>query len=144
MFHRNEKRKEELKLTETAKRLPYSDHIIVIDEKGHISEQGSFDKLASTGGYVSSFHLGLPDWKFTPDERSYHVPSVDDKEKVIQTDDDLEAEANRATGDFTIYKYYFDSVGWVGIIIFLVSISGFVFCISFPSKFPILRRWRLC
>lgn len=84
---------------------------------------------------MSSFHLGQPDWNFTPDERSYHVPSIDDKEKVIQTDDDLEAEANRATGDFAIYRYYFDSVGWVGISIFLVCISGFVFCISFPSKF---------
>lgn len=108
----------------------------MIDENGTISEQGHFDTLAATGGYVSSFHLGQPDWSFTPDERSYHVPSVDDKEKVIQTDDDLEAEANRATGDFAIYRYYFDSVGWVGISIFLVCISGFVFCISFPSKFP--------
>lgn len=108
----------------------------MIDEKGNISEQGHFDTLAATGGYVSSFHLGQPDWSFTPDERSYRVPSVEDKEKVIQTDDDLEAEANRATGDFAIYRYYFDSVGWVGIIIFLVCISGFVFCISFPSKFP--------
>lgn len=126
--------KEELPLTDIVKRLPYSDYVFVIDEKGTISEQGHFDTLAATGGYVSSFHLGEPDWNFTPDERSYHVPSVDHKEKIIQTNDDLEAEANRATGDFTIYRYYFDSVGWFGIIVFLVCISGFVFCISFPSK----------
>ncbi|EEA22217.1 hypothetical protein TMatcc_008346 [Talaromyces marneffei ATCC 18224] len=122
-----------LMTSSSVKRLPYSDYIFVVDENGTISEQGHFDTLAATGAYVSSFHLGQPDWNFTPDERSYHVPSINENEKVIQTDDDLEAEANRATGDFAIYRYYFDSVGWVGIVIFLVCISGFVFCISFPS-----------
>jgi ATP-binding cassette, subfamily C (CFTR/MRP), member 1 len=106
----------------------------VLNENGTISEQGQFDVLAATGGYVSTFNLGQPDWDFTPDEKSYHIPNVTEKEKVIQTDDDLEAEANRGTGDFTIYRYYFDSVGWFGIVVFLVCISGFVFCISFPSK----------
>lgn len=100
-----------------------------------MSEQGHFQSLAACGGYVSSFNLGPPDWNFTPDERNYCVPVVHDKgKKVIQTDNDLEAEANRATGDFTVYGYYFASVGWKGIIVFLVCISGFVF-LHFVSKY---------
>lgn len=107
-----------------------------------MSEQGHFDELAASGGYVSSFDLGQPDWNYIPDQTSYHVPTVIEQKKVIQTDDDLEAEANRATGDFTIYQYYFASVGWLGILVFLTCISGFVFCISFPSKFAPVYSWR--
>ncbi|KAH8701117.1 putative ABC multidrug transporter [Talaromyces proteolyticus] len=124
-------------VSSSAKRLPYADHIIAMDEKGAIMEQGQFDVLAATGGYVSSFNLPQADWNYTPDDRTYRrsgaLLATPNNDKVIQTDDDLEAEANRATGDFTIYRYYFSSVGWMGIIVFVICISGFVFCISFPS-----------
>lgn len=123
----------------SAKRLPYSDQIFVMNEKGTIDEHGQFDAMASSGGYVSSFNLPHPDWNHIPDDRVYQksglsVSSPTD-ERAIQTDDDLEAEANRATGDFTIYRYYFSSVGWLSILVFAVCISAFVFCISFPSEY---------
>lgn len=109
-----------------------------MNEKGTITEQGQFDTLASTGGYVSSFNLPHPDWNHSVDDRVYQRSGLSTSsptdERVIQTDDDLEAEANRATGDFTIYRYYFSSVGWISIVIFGICISAFVFCISFPSE----------
>lgn len=109
-----------------------------MNEKGTITEQGQYDTLASTGGYVSSFNLPHPDWNHTPDDRVYQKSGLSASgptdERVIQTDDDLEAEANRATGDFTIYRYYFSSVGWISILVFAICISAFVFCISFPSE----------
>lgn len=110
-----------------------------MDENGSITEQGQFEILASSGGYVSSFNLSHPDWNHTPDENVYQKsgPSTSSPtdERVIQTDDDLEAEANRAISDFTIYRYYFSSVGWLSILVFAICISAFVFCISFPSEY---------
>jgi ATP-binding cassette subfamily C (CFTR/MRP) protein 1 len=47
-----------------SKRLSYADHIICLGADGRISEQGSFDKLNSTGGYVSLLHVPAPDWTY--------------------------------------------------------------------------------
>lgn len=57
-------------------------------------------------------------------------------EKV--TEDDIQAEANRRTGDAAIYLYYVRSVGWIPTLIFVVSITIFIFGQLFPSKFSIL------
>ena len=51
------------------------------------------------------------------------------------TEDDIQADANRRTGDTAIYLYYISSVGWIPTLIFIVSIIIFIFGISFPSKF---------
>jgi ATP-binding cassette subfamily C (CFTR/MRP) protein 1 len=120
-----------------AKRLPYADHVVVINEEGTIAEQGRFDVLAAAGGYVSSFNLPRPDWNYVPEEPAFPratQDSISKEKQIIQTDEDLELEANRQTGDFSIYKYYLGSVGWIAVTIFGVCISSFVFCISFPSK----------
>jgi len=117
-----------------AKRLPYADHIIAIGSDGKVSEQGSFKSLSGSGGYTSSFNLPLPDWDYyavstaldieKPNE-GISVPTVGNKE---ESDDSL-----RRTGDSAIYLYYVRSVGWIPTILFVVAISGFIFCTSFPS-----------
>lgn len=104
---------------------------------GGVSEQGRFDDLNSTGGYVSSFALPPPDW-------DYDVENVfkSSSSKVIrydcdpaQTAENIEAEANRRTGDMSIYLYYIRSIGWIPTFIFIVAVTGFIFCISFPSEY---------
>lgn len=129
-----------------AKRLPYADHIICLDAKGKISEQGKFDELNATGGYVSTFTLPPPDWDYRPEEedlfnkpQSYaYVPS-----NPNQREDLLEAEASRRTGDTSIYLYYIGSIGWWPTVVFILAITGFIFCISFPSKIQPLPPTRL-
>lgn len=120
----------------TAKRLPYADHIVVLNAEGRIAEQGNFHVLSATGGYVSSFNLPRPDWDYCVEESTLKtVPKPTADQNTIQTSEDLEAEANRQTGDFSIYRYYLGSVGWLPIMIFVVCISSFIFCISFPSEY---------
>ncbi|EAW07798.1 putative ABC multidrug transporter [Aspergillus clavatus NRRL 1] len=116
----------------SAKRLPYADHIVALDKTGHISEQGSFKALDLAGGYVSSFALGSPDWKTKVDkppveEKPQTKIKSEGKTEVIKTD------PRRQCGDLSIYLYYIQSIGWFPTAVFLVSISAFVFCISFPS-----------
>jgi ATP-binding cassette subfamily C (CFTR/MRP) protein 1 len=119
-----------------AKRLPYCDHIVALDKNGKIVEQGTFEKLNLSGGYVSSFDLALPDWDFIPEKDQYEAPPRYTEQTVASqvTEEEIQAEANRRTGDVAIYRYYVGSVGWVPTIIFIVSCSIFIFGISFPSK----------
>jgi ATP-binding cassette subfamily C (CFTR/MRP) protein 1 len=120
-----------------AKRLPYSDHIVALDKEGRIVEQGTFEKLNISGGFVSGFDLALPDWDYSPEKHGYEAPPRYTERQASSTqltEDDVQAEANRRTGDTAIYLYYIHSVGWIPTIIFMVSIVIFIFGISFPSK----------
>ena len=49
-------------------------------------------------------------------------------------DQDTESKSNRQTGDLQIYLYYVRAVGWWPSLVFIAAITGFVFCISFPSE----------
>lgn len=119
----------------TAKRLPYCDHIIALDAKGRICEQGKFDTLNSAAGYVSSFTLPPPDWTYKPDPNSVQKRTVAQEEtNGLRSNEALEAEANRRTGDVKIYLYYVGSVGWIPAVIFVIFICGFVFCQAYPCK----------
>jgi ATP-binding cassette subfamily C (CFTR/MRP) protein 1 len=126
-------------LSVTAKRLSYCDHIVVLDKEGSIAEQGPFARLKASGGYVSSFNLAPPDWNFTPEMHEHDAPPKYSERQAASavTEDELQAEANRRTGDVAIYGYYVGTVGWVPTIIFVVSITIFIFGMSFPSKSPL-------
>ncbi|KAK2853332.1 hypothetical protein FQN49_005174 [Arthroderma sp. PD_2] len=120
------------------KRIPYADHIVALDAEGRIAEQGKFDELNASGGYVSTFNLPSPDWLFKPEPES-PLPKAVVTTDVPQTSDELEAAANRRMGDMAIYLYYARSIGWPTTIVFMFFISAFVFCISFPTIW--LKWW---
>lgn len=118
----------------SAKRLPYCDHIIALGKEGKIIEQGSFEKLNRSGGYVSGFDLPEPDWDFTPEKHVYEAPPrYTERVSERVTEEDIQAETNRRTGDAAIYLYYVRSVGWIPTLIFIVSITIFIFGQSFPT-----------
>ncbi|KAF2475450.1 canalicular multispecific organic anion transporter 1 [Lindgomyces ingoldianus] len=125
----------------STKRLPYCDHIVALDSNGRIAEQGGFDALNRSGGYISSFDLPQPDWDFMPEKHFYEAPPRYTEHATSQrvTEDDIQAEANRRTGDTAIYLYYVRSVGWIPTIIFIVSITIFIFGISFPTMW--VKLW---
>ncbi|KAL8695796.1 MAG: hypothetical protein Q9224_003154, partial [Gallowayella concinna] len=129
----------------STKRLPYADRIIVLNEKGQIQEQGSFAELNMSGGHVSGLDLPLADWR----ARNYgastsaldHLMSTASQDslpalpltKEAVEDSELEFEANKRTGDLSVYAFYARSVGVFAIVVFLLAISAYVFCISFPQ-----------
>jgi ABC-type multidrug transport system fused ATPase/permease subunit len=119
----------------SAKRLPYCDHIVTLDKQGHICEQGDFETLNRSGGYVSGFDLPPPDWTYSPEKHLYEAPPKysESPSSAKVTEDDIQAEANRRTGDASIYLFYVRSVGWIATMIFVVSITIFIFGQSFPT-----------
>jgi hypothetical protein len=130
-----------------------------LDTKGEITAQGTFAELNSAGGYVSSFSLPRADWTYTPEGDDEIIQIGIDKDQVgmaiIQPRDsgsgvsltssetacpregEGEDGTSRRTGDVRIYMYYVKSVGWFASLVFVFSIIGFVFCISFPSTYII-------
>lgn len=125
----------------STKRLPFADHIVVLDEHGNVCEQGSFQQLNASGGYVSNFDLPAPDWRleaketkfdqlFSPPTKPDHGPGA---VKAIKGLSESELDANRRTGDFSVYGYYTKTVGRSTVISFVAAICGFVFAITFPQ-----------
>ena len=125
------------------KRAPYADHIVVLDNKGHVIEQGSFKALDAAGGYVSSFALGLPEWGYKADLFPASGVQVEVMEKPDKPEAEIEADTRGKGGDLSIYLYYVQAIGWIPTIVFIVAIAAFAFCISFPStilqSFPVTK-----
>ncbi|KAJ5249016.1 hypothetical protein N7468_000467 [Penicillium chermesinum] len=124
----------------SVKRLPFCDHIVVLSNDGRIVEQGGFSALNKTGGYVSSFGLGAPDWDYKPkrfsDSPSYSTLDSIEKEKEFIDPEPVKRDTG---GDLSIYTYYVNAIGWFPALVFIVAMAGFTFCISFPSIW--LKWW---
>lgn len=116
------------------KRVPFVDHVIVLDKHGYITEQGPFSALDAAGGYVSGFHLDRSELdvktglKSIPEASDVRVYTIDKEAS------DTDTESHRGAGDMSVYLYYVRSIGWPPTIFFAVAITGFIFCLSFPSK----------
>ncbi|KAL8873712.1 MAG: hypothetical protein Q9174_000859 [Haloplaca sp. 1 TL-2023] len=94
----------------STKRLPYADHIIVLNEKGRIVEQGSFAQLNANGGFVSDLNLPPADWRvrthpttaldtlLSSGSGSVDVLPILPATKEVVEDPDAEFEANKRTG----------------------------------------------
>ncbi|CBF87872.1 hypothetical protein AN1240.2 [Aspergillus nidulans FGSC A4] len=116
----------------SVKRVPFADHIIVLEKHGYVTEQGSFSSLNAAGGYISSFALNRAGVDTKISTMHKNEPSSV-SEYPPQRASDVELESYRGDGDMSIYLYYIQSVGWLQTVAFAVAITGFVFCISFPS-----------
>ena len=121
--------------------MPYCDHIVSLDSNGKITEQGTYEALNRAGGYVSSFDLPPPDWDFVPEKHVYEAPPkyTERASSGKVTEDDIQAEANKRTGDSKIYLFYVRSVGWTATVIFIVSITIFIFGQLFPTWW--VKEW---
>ena len=104
-----------------AHRLPFADHIVVL-ENGRIVEQGSYESLTSSGGYVASLKLRETDESQKPSaDNTTPVAFTADKKKSNEVK--LNNDLTRQTGDFSIYKYYFKSTGWWNFGLFVAYVT---------------------
>lgn len=127
----------------SSKRLPFADHIVALDGSGKIAEQGTFQELNATGGYVAGFELPPADWTVRSSEMTNldQVLAMNTASKITyptlppskETPETTEFEANKRTGDLAIYAYYAKSVGMFAVVTFIVAMCAYVFCISFPQ-----------
>jgi ATP-binding cassette subfamily C (CFTR/MRP) protein 1 len=121
-----------LLVTHAVHHLSYSNYVIALDPLGRIAEQGSFDNLRSSSGYIKELTSKLRDRDDPSSEGD--VPIVVDPFKLAPTFpvdqgefNAITEELNRQTSDFQVYKYYFASIGWKYNIMFIgcVILYGF-------------------
>jgi ATP-binding cassette subfamily C (CFTR/MRP) protein 1 len=123
--------------------LPSADYIIALGSNGDIVEQGNFDELNKSNGYVRSFSVQQskqgfqstkPTGQFTlgPMPTSGLVAAMDDKKRQL--------------GDLTVYMYYFRTLGRTVTFLLVLFAAAHGFFFSFPSnlRLCLLSLWSKC
>ncbi|GKT45640.1 ABC transporter ecdL [Colletotrichum spaethianum] len=116
--------------------------VIITLGNGVIAEMGSFEDCKNTEGYVRSLLTSVSDDKAgdeiqadeAADETAYKVPA-EKKAKVVQEQKDK----RRQLGDWSVYGYYFGSVGSVFVVIMLFLEVTWAFFSTFPTIW--LKFW---
>ena len=124
-----------LLVTHAVHRLPFSDHIVALDASGHVAEQGNFDQLKTAGGYVETITTKLKASDNSSLKEELEVAKLD-ASAFKAGPDELDArteELNRQSGDFSVYKYFFASIGWKHTLIFYLLVALFGVTIKMPE-----------
>jgi ATP-binding cassette subfamily C (CFTR/MRP) protein 1 len=128
--------------THASRFLRYMDHIVVLSDKSTILEQGSFDELVKSGGYISSGeeHTGEVSVDLAEDHYSLDIElSLHQSDTAVHQEDDMSHDKARQTGDFTVYKYYFSCLSWKIGVTFLIFQVSYAFLTTFPTIW--LKWW---
>jgi ABC-type multidrug transport system fused ATPase/permease subunit len=125
--------------THSISHLPAADHIIALGE-GSIVEQGDFNQLIASGGYVHRLRSweSLDD-KSSSEKFSSQVTTHASEDPTTRKIESLSPtsihtiDAMRQGGDKSVYKHYLKSMGWVlaGLAIFFAALWGFF--TNFPT-----------
>jgi ATP-binding cassette, subfamily C (CFTR/MRP), member 1 len=117
-------------VTHAAHRLSYADHIIALGSNGTVAEQGKFEQLTKSGGYVAG--LAARHMKGKDDQPKSKAAPVKAEPEKDTARDNAEADLNRPMGSWAIYRYYFESVGWRNLSVWIVL----MICYSLLTRFP--------
>lgn len=122
-------------VTHAAHRLSYADNIIILNEDGRVSEQGTYQHLVQHGTYIRSLLIQQKIQSEIADaeETSTKVGSF---RTPAQTDEIARAAAdiNRPVGDWQTYLFYARSCGWINTICFTIGMIGFGVFMRMPGK----------
>ncbi|KAJ5803205.1 ABC multidrug transporter [Penicillium pulvis] len=126
--------------THSIRHLPSADYIIALED-GIIREQGTFDHLSNSQGYIQRLGLkSIPDRepsceKPAPKKGISNQPQLDRATTGSSGTAPLsqDAIALRQVGDATVYKHYFKSMGWfvAACSLFFAALWGFF--TNYPS-----------
>lgn len=120
---------------ETARHLPLADKIIVLTSDGEIDQQGSYQQLRSSEGFVKS--VSAQDRAFEGGETPQDSVSLARKVGQGPTPEQV-YDLTRRTGDMSVYKYYFMTIKKSSVAIFLATNVVYAFCYGFLRKHPML------
>ncbi|TEY60568.1 hypothetical protein BOTCAL_0180g00030 [Botryotinia calthae] len=115
-------------VTHAEHRLSYADHIIALSVHGTVAEQGTFYDLTRKNGYVSSLQTKHAKETDKPKESEPgNMKDNDDTARQIAS-----ADLERPVGNRATYRYYFESLGWRNMGMWM----GVMVCYSLLLQFP--------
>jgi ATP-binding cassette, subfamily C (CFTR/MRP), member 1 len=115
-----------------------ADLIVVLSQDGKVAEQGKFSDLCHAGGYIQELVAIQASNPSHSDGAS--VETVDEAASAAQQVKNRNIPAaqmedkRRQLGDFTVYKYYFGSIGIALVSILIIIELMWAFFSTFPSK----------
>lgn len=118
-------------VTHAAHRLSYADYIVALAADGTVVEQGTFEALSKSDGYVAEF----ASHRSAETESTNKRKSI--KEKPTEENTELEnaaADLQRPVGNWEIYHYYFASVGLPTALTWLFLMVLYSVLMKFPGK----------
>ena len=122
--------------THSTSYLPFVDHVIALASNGRVIEEGTFEKLNMNRGYVHSVYVNGPAIS-TPVSEEQN-PSTKDAVTITKSGLTEEVKDQRKTTDFSIYSYYFRSIGAYRVFVFIVLVTLFSVLYDFPV---IVLKW---
>lgn len=93
----------------TVTRLPEADLIVALDSNGHIVQQGTFNELASSPGYVEELKIADTTTAEQDAELEHEVPDTEAEIKQVKEHARALEEAQAPPSDRSVFKYYFES-----------------------------------
>ncbi|KAK3942168.1 P-loop containing nucleoside triphosphate hydrolase protein [Diplogelasinospora grovesii] len=93
-------------------RLAFADHVIALDERGHILHQGSFEQLQSDTEYLHGLDIkqnGAPNAEDRIEPPTINLPTAP-RPRTVK--DEQPESPKRFLGELATYGYYFSSVPW--------------------------------
>ncbi|OBT51212.1 hypothetical protein VE04_08393, partial [Pseudogymnoascus sp. 24MN13] len=121
--------------THAVRLLPLADHIVVLASSGTIEKQGRLEVLGLS-------NAGVHDVAGAAHDTDHQNNLADEPTNTIPQTKSIPrnaADINRRTGDLTIYKYYWNSIGLKKGLIYLALNVGYVFFYKFPQVW--LQFW---
>jgi ATP-binding cassette subfamily C (CFTR/MRP) protein 1 len=111
--------------------LPSADYIIALGSNGDVVEQGNFEELNKSNGYVRSFSVQQPKRQSQNTEPAGNFTSAPMPTSALV---DAMGDNKRQLGDLTVYMYYFRTLGKTVSFLFVFFAAGNGFFFSFPSR----------
>jgi len=93
-----------------------ADHILLLNETGHVVKQGAPDTLSIPDEYTRKPSVAAGG--YSGEAVSVRASS----EPVKLATEEANLSEQRQVGDIAIYKYYFASLGWFGLTVFFISV----------------------
>lgn len=127
-------------VTHAAHKLPYADLIVSLNSDGRIAEQGNYNTLSKSGGYVESLNIKLKQERHEIDqaETLEDVDSVKfDRSTEISAsqnnDQATKRDLLRRTGEWSAYKYWFKSAGYLSSTLSFIEASIWMGAVQTPG-----------
>ncbi|KAM3458315.1 hypothetical protein MY3296_000521 [Beauveria thailandica] len=108
-------------ITHTMQYLPLADHIIMLNVKGGVAEQGTWNTLRAGTGYTSRVVV-RHDNEEPQDPTRDRIEIRDKVHQGLDKSDEVH-QTIRAIGDVTLYKYYFSAIGVSRLLLVVVFLT---------------------
>lgn len=100
-----------------------------MNEDGTVSEQGTLDQLITNQGYVSQLatRYAVENTTHLQDEAKLTKVAASDHDALSTVENDLDWPV----GEWAVYKFYFNTLGYKYVIVFLLLMIFFAFFAQF-------------